>query len=129
MKSDNRCLPILLAILCLATVNVSADTPVRRIVFKRGAVSADVMGRLTGQEDVLRYVLRARARQHMQLKVDADGPTRGVVKFPDGGEDGGPGGVFFDDTLPVDGDYFITISESRMGEPWAGTVKLYVSIK
>jgi hypothetical protein len=55
-----------LALLFAASAVASTDAPAHRIVFKRGAVTADVGGRLTGMGDTLRYVLKARAGQHMQ---------------------------------------------------------------
>lgn len=100
-----------------------------RIVFKRGASEADAQGKLMAMNDELRFVVRARAKQHMLLAVDASGPTRGFVTFPNGEEVGSPGSVFFDDTLPDDGDYRIRITESAMGEEWHGSVTLHVQIR
>lgn len=118
----------LLALVFAASVAASADVPAHRIVFKRGAVTADAVGRLTGMGDTLRYVLKARAGQHMQISVKADGATRGSIRFPNGDQDGGPG-LDFDDILPADGDYLITINESPTGDEWKGTVRLHVSIR
>lgn len=100
-----------------------------RIAFKRGAIEADAPGRLAKMNDEAHFVVRARAGQHMRLRVEADGPTRGLVTFPDGEAAGAPGETFFDDTLPVDGDYHIVITESLMGEEWAGKITLHVRIK
>jgi len=78
--------------------------------------------------DRLRFVVRGRAHQHMLLEIDAPGPTRGSVIFPNGDEEGSPGGVFFDGELPFDGDYRIVIAESPMAEAWQGPVTLHVRI-
>lgn len=104
----------------------SAET---RIVFKRGAIEAVARGALTKIDDEVRFVVRARSGQQMRLIVDADGPTRGFVTFPNGDEAGSPGENFFDDTLPADGDYHIRITESSMAEPWSGKITLHVRIK
>lgn len=100
-----------------------------RIVFKRGAIEAVARGTLTKIDDEVRFVVRARSGQRMRLIVDADGPTRGFVTFPNGDEAGSPGENFFDDTLPADGDYHIRITESSMAEPWSGKITLHVRIK
>jgi hypothetical protein len=104
----------------------SAET---RIVFKRGAIDAVARGRLTKMGDQVRFVVQARSGQQMRLSVDADGPTRGFVTFPNGDEAGSPGANFFDDPLPADGDYHISIAESPMGEGWSGKITLHVRIK
>jgi hypothetical protein len=104
-----------LALLFAASAVASTDAPAHRIVFKRGAVTADVGGRLTGMGDTLRYVLKARAGQHMQISMKADGATRGSISFPNGDEEGGPD-LDFDGILPADGDYLVTINENPMGE-------------
>lgn len=103
--------------------------PETRIAFKRGAVEAEAHGTLTSLHDALRFRVRAQANQHMRLVVDAPGATRGFVSFPNGQEVGSPGAAFFDDTLPVDGDYRIRIIESPMGEAWQGNVTLHLYIK
>src|SRR5580658_5952090 len=123
MRHDIQVLS-LLALLSAASVAAPLGAPAHRIVFKRGAVSADVVGRLTGMGDTLRYVLQARAGQHLRLSVQANGATRGSISFPNGDKDGGPG-LDFDGKLPADGDYSITINESPMGEEWQGTVRLH----
>lgn len=103
--------------------------PETRIVFKRGALQAEAHGKLTTIRDELRFVLRASAKQHMRLAVDAPGPTRGFVTFPNGEVVGSPGSDFFDDTLPADGDYRIRITESPMAEEWQGRLTLHVHIE
>ena len=103
--------------------------PETRIVFNRGAIESEAHGKLTSMSDQLRFVVRARAKQHMLLSVDAPGATRGFVTFPNGEQAGSPGAVFFDDALPADGDYRIRITESPMGEEWQGSVTLHVRIK
>jgi hypothetical protein len=107
----------------------SPSPPETRVVFKRGAIQAVAHGALTKIDDEARFVVRARSGQQMRLTVDADGPTRGFVTFPNGETVGSPGQIFFDDTLPADGDYRIRITESPMGESWNGKITLHVRIK
>ena len=100
-----------------------------RIVFKRGAIEAVARSALTKMDDEVRFVIRAKSGQRMRLIVDAEGPTRGFVTFPNGDEVGSPGDNFFDDTLPAGGDYHIKITESKMAEAWSGKITLHVTIK
>ena len=74
------------------------------------------------------YVLYAKAGQHMKVKANASGPTRGFVTFPNGESSGAPGDMFFDETLPITGDYHIRLIESPMGEMWKGNYTLEVEI-
>jgi hypothetical protein len=132
---------IALALLIAAATTTPADEPSSatqsnapssaetRIVFKRGAIEAVARGALTKIDDEVRFVVRARSGQQMRLVVDADGPTRGFVTFPNGDEVGSPGHNFFDDMLPADGDYHIRVTESMMGEAWSGKITLHVRIK
>lgn len=113
-----------------ARANGPPASPVeQRIIFKRGAIESVSIGRLQSMSDQLHFVVRARARQHMRLTLEAAGPTRGTVVMPNGDKWGEPGDAFFDDVLPADGDYRIRITEASMGESWAGKVLLHVWIK
>lgn len=122
-----------LAVLVLMALYASpkadeAPAPETRIVFKRGAVQAEAHGKLTGINDELRFVLRANAKQHMSIATDAEGPIVIMVMYPNGDSEGEPGGSF-DDVLPADGDYHISIREHQMGEEWQGNVTLHVHIE
>lgn len=108
--------------------NVSAKK-VRRIRFKRGATAARVRGSLRGVGDEALFVLRARSGQHMRVNISGAGATRGVVLFPSGKQDGGPGGLIFDDVLTETGDYRIRVTESSMAEGWRGSFVLEVEIR
>jgi hypothetical protein len=101
----------------------------RRIRLKKGQTVAYVKGTLRHIHDEASFVLRARAGQHMRITITGEGPTRGVVTFPSGQQDGGPGGIIFDDHLPETGDYRIRVTESTMGEEWKGTFLLKVRIR
>ena len=106
----------------------SAATAQTRIYFARGATRATVRGYLGGMRDEVLYVLRAKAGQHMRVEIRGRGATRGVVMFPSGGQDGGPGGVVFDGILPDTGDYRIRVTESSMAEAWRGNFTLIIDV-
>ena len=99
-----------------------------RVYFARGATRATVRGYLRGIRDEALFVLRAKAGQHMRVEIRGRGPTRGVVVFPSGGQDGGPGGVVFDGNIPDTGDYRIRVTESSMAEAWRGSFTLIIDV-
>ena len=100
----------------------------RRIVFARGATVARTTGYLRGVRDEAWFVIRAGAGQHMRVEIRGRGPTRGVLFFPSGKQDGGPGGVIYDDVIAEAGDYRIRVTESSMANAWRGSFTLTVEI-
>ncbi len=64
----------------------------------------------------------------MRVDIRGRGPTRGVVIFPSGKQDGGPGGVIYDDTIDEEGDYKIRVTESMMAEAWKGKFTVTIRI-
>src|SRR5258707_13971104 len=82
------------------TLSTPAQKAIQRIYFARGATEARATGYLRGLRDEAVFVLRAQAGQHMRVEILANGATRGAVAFPNGQQDGSPGGVFFDGMLP-----------------------------
>lgn len=100
----------------------------KRVYFARGATQARVTGYLRGIRDEAVFVLRAQAGQHMRVDIRGRGATRGVVMFPNGQQDGAPGGVVFDGTLPVTGDYRIRVTESSMANAWSGNFTLIIDV-
>jgi len=120
---------LILAALLASTAFSSPARGVRRINFRHGQTHVSIRGHLNGINDEDYFVLRARRGQHMRVEIIGDGPTRGVVLFPSGGQDGAPGGVVFDDDLPDTGDYRIRVTESSMGEAWRGSFILKVEIR
>lgn len=100
----------------------------RRIKFARGATVARATGYLRSVGDEAWFVLRAKSGQHMRIEIRGQGPTRGVVVFPSGKQDGGPGGVIYDGVIDESGDYKIRVTESSMAEAWRGRFTLTVRI-
>ena len=126
MSSQVRvgCLLIVAVVIACASVT-NAQT---RIYFARGATRATARGYLRGIRDEALFILRAKAAQHMRVEIRGRGATRGVVIFPSGRQDGGPGGVVFDSDLPDTGDYRIRVTESSMANAWRGPVTLIIDI-
>ena len=113
--------------ICIALSTVAAQTPTR-IKFARGATRATARGYMRGVRDEVFFVLRAQANQHMRVEVKGQGATRGVVIFPSGKQDGGPGGVVFDDKIDETGDYSIRVTESSMANAWRGNFTVIINI-
>ena len=118
-----RCFSVLL--IALSPFAISGQT---RIYFTRGATQAAARGYLRGIRDEVNFVLRAKAGQHMRVEINGRGATRGVVIFPSGKQDGGPGGVVFDDNLDEIGDYRIRVTESSMANAWRGSFTVKIDI-
>ena len=117
----------------LARPIAAACVPGRRacpipIVFEPGAFSGQRSSRLTGITSERWFAVRARAGQTLVVVVDGAGPTRGVVYFPNGQQDGQPGGRVYDGPAPVSGVYRIRVTESLMAEAWSGRVTVVVLI-
>jgi hypothetical protein len=100
----------------------------QRIYFARDATEARAAGYLRGHRDEANFVLRAQAGQHMRLEIRASGATRGTVIFPNGEQEGSPGGVFFDGILPATGDYQISVGESPMADGWKDRFTLVINV-
>ena len=112
-----------IAVLVMTTNAISAQT---RIRFARGATRATARGYLRGIRDEMYFVLRLNSGQHVRVEISGRGPTRGVLIFPSGKQDGGPGGVIYDDRIDETGDYRIRVTESSMAEAWRGRFTVIV---
>jgi len=76
------------------------------------------------------YCVYARAGQTMKVTITpltTDMPTLGHIVFPSRQEDGGPGGVVFDDKLSEEGRYEIRVG--RRFEKKAGAFELSVELR
>jgi hypothetical protein len=107
---------------------VAGQKAPQRVYFARGATQARATGYLRGQRDAADFVLRAQAGQHMRVEIRGRGATRGMVTFPNGQQDGAPGGVIFDGNLPDTGDYRIRVTESSMGDAWSGGITVIIDV-
>ncbi len=111
-------LALLVSPLAITSQTNSSARTATRIRFARGAITANVRGRFTRNQPQVCYLLSARAGQHMTLNIVAVTPqlsTAGQVTSPSGEQDGGPGGVIFDEDLTETGDYRICVNQHTMG--------------
>jgi hypothetical protein len=114
-------LPLLLAFAPVAR----ADECLR---VKDGA--AREIGRFKSGPGEKSYCVYARAGQTMKVTITPltpDMPTLGHIVFPSRQQDGGPGGVVFDDKLPEEGKYEIYVG--RRFEKKAGAFELSVELR
>ena len=120
----------LLASSAITATGASAASE-RRVRFGRGQTKARVSGRLSGMNDSVVFVARARKGQRMRVTVvRSSGPVRSFVISPSGESEGQPGtGTIFDEELTETGPYRIRVNESQMGEAWRGSFLLEIEIK
>ena len=124
-------LTLIFSILPATRADSSTKQPVRRIKFKAGGTSARVRGRLRGQNDVARYIIRVRAGQHMRVTVESEQLANPQidVRFPSGQRmDRDMQGTQFDTESTEAGDYRINVSEGRKGDPSNGIFYLNVEV-
>lgn len=123
LKTKSFCCCLAIALVAIAGSVSSAQT---RVNFARGATTATVRGYLRGIKDHADFMLRLKAGQHIRIEIRGRGPTRGVLIFPSGKQDGGPGGVIFDDKIDETGDFQIRVTESSMAEAWRGNFTVVI---
>jgi hypothetical protein len=114
----------LLSVLAFANVAYAGEC----LTVKDGA--AREIGRFKSGPGEKSYCVYARAGQTMKVTITPltpDMPTLGHIVFPSRQEDGGPGGVVFDDKLPEAGRYEIHIG--RRFEKKAGAFELSVELR
>jgi hypothetical protein len=100
-----------------------------RIQFARGSTVATIIDSLSGMEDHAYFTFNAKANQHATLTIQGKGATAAVVIFPDGSQEGGPGGIIFDGRLPASGENTIRVFEHQMAEAWKGKYTLTLKIE
>ena len=126
MKTRLTFVAVLIIFLFVSNSSAQTRNSPRRIVFARGATVARAAGYLRGMRDEAWFVLRAKAGQLMRVEIRGRGPTRGILIWPSGKQDGGPGGVIFNGEIDEDGDYKIRVTESMMAEAWRGRFTVIV---
>ena len=129
MISKRRFFLVALLIVSASTI-VFAQTrgAPQKITFARRATVARASGYLRGVRDEKWFVLRVQANQHVRVEIRGHGPTRGVLVFPSGKQDGGPGGIIFDGVVDEHGDYRIRVTESSMANSWRGRFTVTVEV-
>jgi hypothetical protein len=124
-------LALIFITLPVAQVDSSGRQPLRRIKFKSGETSARVRGRLRGQNDVARYIIRVRAGQQMRVNVESEqlGNPQIDVIFPSGKQmDKDMQGTQFNTDSTEAGDYRINVYEGRKADPSDGIFYLNVKV-
>jgi hypothetical protein len=114
----------LLLLLAFAHVAVADEC----LTVKDGA--AREIGRFKSGPEEKSYCVYAHAGQTMKVTITPltpDMPTLGHIVFPSRQEDGGPGGVIFDDKLSEEGRYEIRVG--RRFEKKSGTFELSVELR
>ncbi|HEV7474683.1 MAG TPA: hypothetical protein VGN90_11585 [Pyrinomonadaceae bacterium] len=90
----------------------------QRIKFAIGAISTQVNGQFTPKNERVRFVIKAKAGDHMIVNVIPVTKTltmAGTIKTPLGEGDGGPGGIILNSDLTASGDYIIEVFQHTMG--------------
>ena len=122
---------LIFIILPTTPADSAAKRRVSRMKFVMGQTSARVKGRLRGQDDAVRYVLRVRAGQRMHIKVESEqlGNPQIDVIFPSGKQmDRDMQGTQFETEFTEAGDYRIKVYEGRKADPSAGIFYLKIDV-
>jgi hypothetical protein len=114
---------------CVLTACATAPPSARVIKLKGDGAPHRIEGRLSGLADVLEFTFDAHSGDHLTVEVKGAGGVRGTVISPSGTQEGGPGGVIFDQPVTETGTYRLRISESPMGEAWTGNVLVTVALR
>jgi hypothetical protein len=107
---------------------VSAHARIRNIEFAPGATSLQIEDQLQGLHDEREFAFHADAETRVTIELAAPGAIRGVLVYPSGKQEGGPGGVILNHKLTETGEYRLRVRESPMGETWQGPFSLRVYI-
>jgi hypothetical protein len=126
MKIQLRLIILLIAFLFVSAISAQTENSPRRIIFARGATVGRASGYLLGMRDRVFFVVRLNSGQHIRVEISSRGATRGVLIWPSGKQEGGPGGVIFDGDTDETGDYKISVGESMMADPWRGPITVKV---
>ena len=116
------------AFLFLTLVPAELAAASRRIVLPEAGHSTRLHGTIRGLNDRKCFLFEGSAGTSVKIELSGPGPLRGVVFFPSGGQDGAPGGVVFDRKLPDSGQYRLEVTESSMGDTWAGNFSVTISV-
>src|SRR5215472_598803 len=99
---------------CALGAAASRDHP---IIFKAGQKTGYAEGQFTGNTHVVYFSFHARTGQHVCVKImplTRGLITAGVVVYPSGKQDGGPGGTVFDSDLTERGKYRVRVTQRQV---------------
>jgi hypothetical protein len=88
-----------------------------------------IADQLQGLREPRIFTFFARAGTCLKVELSGEGAIRGVVIFPSGVEEGGPGGVILNQALTESGSYRLRVEESPMGEAWRGGFKVRIDTR
>src|SRR5215471_9559060 len=100
----------------LSAHSAGAGESDRAIVFKPGQTKASSEGEFSGTTHQLYFSLHAAKGQHLVVRIQPVTPgliTAGVVIYPSGKQDGGPGGVIFDSEIDESGTFRIRVTRRQ----------------
>jgi hypothetical protein len=121
-----RGLTVLIAIGFL--LSAASGEAVKKIKLPSAGGSVRATGVLRGMDDSREFIFHGVRGTNVKLELSGAGPLRGVVTFPSGGHEGGPGGGVLSEPLPETGWYRLRVSESEMGEAWNGSFQVDISV-
>ena len=108
---------ILGLVFLLSFCPVEAACEDQPIIFQAGRRTAYAEGQFSKGVHAVYFSFHARAGQHVLVKITPltrDLITAGVVIYPSGKQDGGPGGLVFDSDLTETGKYRIRITQRQV---------------
>lgn len=88
----------------------------RPIIFKAGQTKAYASARFSKTVHEVYFSFLAKAGEHLFVRIRPASPgliTAGVVIYPSGKQDGGPGGIVFDSDLSETGKYRLRVSQRQ----------------
>ena len=88
----------------------------RAIIFKPGQTKAYSEGKFSNNDREVYFSLHATKGQHLVVRIRPLTPgltTAGVVIYPSGKQDGGPGGTVFDSELDESGQFRIRVTQRQ----------------
>jgi hypothetical protein len=127
VKKTRRAITAALGALLATTGIATAAGAAIPINFPPGSTHGRGHGYMHNIHSVVMFTFRCHAGRHVRVNVVGHGPTRGIVVFPNGQQDGSPGGVVFDEQVHQTGLYHIRVTEDSMAEQWHGKVTVYVT--
>ena len=100
----------------------------REIKLPPAGGSVRIEGKLRGIDDHRKFIFHGVRGIKVKIELAGAGPLRGVITFPSGRREGGPGGGILDQVLGETGWYRLKVFESTMGEAWAGAFNIKISV-
>ena len=122
---------LLISIVVLSVATLHAQTPTR-IKFARGAISANVTGKLKGYGDSKTYVIKVRAGQTLRTRQTGKNYITISIKDPNGNDVGDSDASCNNRkevTPTVAGDYTLTVVQCQKADEWRGTFRFRVTIR